>query len=142
VPPMKRILLVDDKDDVIDMLTVVLGRYGYHVTAFMEGQAALDALRGDDPFDLLIVDIRMAPVNGLEVIAGARDCRPAIPILVISAYDDPETVERAFELGCTKFIKKPLYLLTIVNPIREAFGEEPLPEIELPDGFDENWFSS
>jgi len=85
----------------------VLRARGYVVTVAPDGVAALELARADEP-DLIVLDIGLPKLDGLGVLellqAGSRT--QAVPVLVFSNCDDPETVTRAFELGATDYLLK------------------------------------
>lgn len=128
---MVRILVVDDKVEVLDTLGPLLKSKDYVVVALLDGRLAIDLLDTGEVFDLLITDIRMAPVNGLQLIAHARHVCPTMDIVVVSSYLDDETIGKARALGCTAYIRKPYSLAAVLQPVREIIarrekGERPV----------------
>ncbi len=104
---MKLALLEDDQllaGNIVDYLTL----QGVTVTSFESAQAFLDSnIAG---FDALVLDIRLPDVNGLEILEYLRRLGLKLPVLVITAYADIDTMRRAFELGCVDFMAKPFRL--------------------------------
>jgi DNA-binding NtrC family response regulator len=83
-------------------------------------------------FDLLVTDLRMTPIDGMELIALAKRERPGMRILIVSAYLDAATEARAREAGCHRFVRKPFALNDLLDPIRDALlGKDDL-TAELP----------
>jgi len=117
---MARVLIVDDETDVLETLSVLLRSEGHEVVAVSEGLEAMKKVRSMEHFDLLVSDIRMAPIDGLELLEYARKDRPALAIVVISAYLDDEVIRRAEELGCSQFIRKPFKLEDVIFAIHKA----------------------
>jgi adenylate cyclase len=103
-----RILVVDDNEMNRDVLSRRLEKQGYTVVTAEDGQIALDLLRRD-PFDLILLDIMMPRVNGYQVLENlkANPLQRSIPIIVISAMDDLESVVRCIELGAEDYLFKP-----------------------------------
>lgn len=103
-----RILVVDDNEMNRDVLSRRLEKQGYTVVTAEDGQVALDLLRRD-PFDLILLDIMMPRVNGYQVLENlkANPLQRDIPIIVISAMDDLESVVRCIELGAEDYLFKP-----------------------------------
>ena len=107
----KRILAVDDDGLVRKTLEILLREAGYEPTVASGGQEALGFLV-QRHFDLLITDIRMPGMDGLQVIQAVRDyCREMkkhpIPEIVLTAYNDDAVKESATRLGVREFILKP-----------------------------------
>ncbi|PJF27995.1 MAG: hypothetical protein CUN53_01955 [Phototrophicales bacterium] len=102
------ILVVDDNEMNRDVLSRRLERQGYRVVTAEDGILALEAVRSE-AFDLVLLDIMMPRMNGYEVLeALKRDpLQKAIPVIVISAMDDLESVVRCIELGADDYLFKP-----------------------------------
>jgi DNA-binding response OmpR family regulator len=113
-----RILVVDDEVDLSRMLQVHLETEGYQVLITDNGHAAL-ATFSKDHFDLLIVDIKMPDMNGLDLVRAAREMDHSTVIIVMTAYATVETVVEALRLGADDFL---------VKPFRVNFGLLPMVE--------------
>ena len=103
------LLIVDDIDDNRFTLTRRLARQGYpNVTSAVDGRQALELLNSK-PFDLVLLDIMMPNVNGYEVLAHMKDSVSLrhIPVIMISAVDDIDSVIRCIELGAEDYLPKP-----------------------------------
>lgn len=99
-------LLVDDDAALRAALTEVLEEFGCDVVAAADGAAALGILRSDRPVDLLLVDLKMAGMGGLEVVHRARRLRPALKVLVMTGYGDMAE-ETAAAAGIAGVLRKP-----------------------------------
>jgi two-component system response regulator HydG len=100
-------LIVDD-DRAFRLSTAELLRQdGYDVSTVADAQQAVDALR-EQPFDLLVLDLRMPGVNGMQVIETLRQWGEGIPILMISGFGTVEAAVKALHLGADDFLTKPL----------------------------------
>jgi DNA-binding NtrC family response regulator len=119
---MKRILIVDDEDSILQSLQLVFKAEGHEVIALKDSAQVEQVLRTQD-FDLLITDIRMTPIDGLQVLDIARLLKPSMPLMVCSALS-PEKVARQLEdVGCAGFIRKPFKIeqaLEIVGAVLNA----------------------
>ncbi|HOE68745.1 MAG: Nitrogen regulation protein NR(I) [Candidatus Omnitrophica bacterium ADurb.Bin314] len=107
----KRVLAVDDDGLVRKTLEIFLREAGYQPTVVSGGDEALAAL-SEQHFDLLITDIRMPGMDGLQIIQASRDyCRqmgkPPIPEIVLTAYNDEPVKQSAARMGIRDFILKP-----------------------------------
>jgi signal transduction histidine kinase/CheY-like chemotaxis protein len=98
------ILLVDDDPPVRATTRLVLQAMGYSVTALDSGKAALDMMAQGHHFDLLLTDVAMPGMNGLELARRVRHMQPDLPIMIISGYTD---LEPAYRDVCQRIVKKP-----------------------------------
>jgi DNA-binding response OmpR family regulator len=101
-----RILVVDDEPSMRQMLAIVLKREGYDVSLAENGRSAVAALeRG--PFDLLISDIKMPDMSGVDVLRAAKQVDPDILGIMITAFASTETAIEAMRLGACDYLSKP-----------------------------------
>lgn len=113
-----RILVVDDETDLDRMLQLHLEAEGYQVVTATSGSEALTAL-SEDHFDLLIVDIKIPDVSGLDLVRAARQIDRNTAIIIMTAYASVETVVEALRLGADDFL---------IKPFRINFGLLPMVE--------------
>ena len=98
-----RILVVDDEPSMRQMLAIVLKREGYDVSLAENGRSAVAALeRG--PFDLLISDIKMPDMSGVDVLRAAKQVDPDILGIMITAFASTETAIEAMRLGACDYL--------------------------------------
>lgn len=119
---MAKILLVDDEEVVLETLGSLLRSEMHEVTAVSEGQEAYDLIWSTADIDLLVTDIRMSPVDGMKLIKLAKEVRPALPIVVVSAYLDDDTIKQVMGLGCATYIKKPFTVEEALASVKSALG--------------------
>jgi DNA-binding NtrC family response regulator len=103
---MARILIVDDQDMMRDSLAQILVREGHEVVATLDGAAAVARL-GAAKFDLLITDLRMPKMTGLELLAEAKRLRPDMPVVLMTAFATVANAVEAMKLGAYDYIQKP-----------------------------------
>jgi DNA-binding NtrC family response regulator len=103
---MARILIVDDQNMMRDSLAATLAREGHEVVAAVDGAAAVARL-GATRFDLLITDLRMPKMTGLELLAEAKRLRPEMPVVLMTAFATVNTAVEAMKLGAYDYIQKP-----------------------------------
>ena len=103
---MVRILVVDDERSMRDFLSAMLGRQGYEVSTAESGEAARLALAGD-AFDLMITDIRLPDIGGIELLEHCKRVSPETVVIVITAYGSHDTAVEAMKLGAEDYITKP-----------------------------------
>ena len=100
-----RVLVVDDELSMRQMLSVALRREGYEVVVAEDGRAALAALQ-KGAFDVVITDVRMPELSGVDVLREAKRIDPAVPVIMMTAYGSKETVLEALRLGATDYVEK------------------------------------
>jgi two-component system response regulator PilR (NtrC family) len=104
-PP--RVLTVDDEQVVCESIRRVLSDEGYHVSTSTSSRGGLDLLRKEH-FDLLLLDIKMPEMDGIELLRAARDVSPDTEILIITGYATIETAVEAIKLGAFDYLEKPV----------------------------------
>ena len=113
-----RVLVVDDEPSMRQMLAIVLKREGYDVVLAENGRMALAALeRG--PFDLLISDIKMPDMSGVDVLREAKRIDPDILGIMITAFASTETAIEAMRLGACDYLSKPFDIDLLKMKVRE-----------------------
>src|SRR5437899_4405959 len=116
------ILVVDDEAGVRSSLAGILGDEGYAVETLESGEAALTALE-NRRYDLLLLDVWLPGMDGLEVLARVRTLDPEVPVVVISGHGSIETAVKAVRMGAQDFVEKPLALektlLVVKNALRQ-----------------------
>ena len=116
---MARILLIDDEPRMLSLLNTLLKAEGYTVNSVQDGSKVPDLLNSEI-FDLMITDIRMAPINGLELLKIARQVRPAMPVIILTAYGSVETAIEAMKLGTFDYVTKPFKMDELLITIQRA----------------------
>lgn len=101
------------------MLKVLLGVDGHSVTTLSDGSLVAEALR-EQEFDLLISDIRMSPVSGMEILRHVREQRPDLPVIMLTAYGQVETAIESMQLGAFDYVKKPFKMDQLLGVVRKA----------------------
>lgn len=105
-----RILVVDDEQHMCDVCSRTLQRGSYEVIATSDSQTAVQLLRGDQRFDLLLTDIKMPDISGLELAKIARERDPAIAIIIMTGYTSMENLHQSVRRGVADFLSKPFEL--------------------------------
>src|SRR5262249_41300263 len=103
---MARILVVDDQEMMRDSLAATLAREGHEVVAAGDGQAAIGRLSGTK-FGLVISDLGMPKMTGMELLAEAKKVRPEMPVVLMTAFADVPTAVEAMKIGAFDYIQKP-----------------------------------
>ncbi len=115
--PNKKILLVEDEPHLAKGLQFNLEREGYKVALADNGQAALDLL-GNEEFDLMILDVMLPQVGGIEVAKKIRETDMRFPILMLSAKSSDEDRELGLEVGADDYLVKPFHLPELLLRIK------------------------
>ncbi|MGE5592928.1 MAG: sigma-54-dependent transcriptional regulator [Betaproteobacteria bacterium] len=119
------ILVVDDDEGIRDTLEAVLSEEGYQVTAAGTGRAALELARGRE-FHLVLLDLRMPDMSGLEILPRLRNELPHAPIIIMTAYGTIKTAVEAVKQGAYDFVSKPFDLDEMRITIEKALAHERL----------------
>jgi len=104
-PP--KVLAVDDEQVVCESIRRVLTEEGYEVATSTSSRAGLDLLRKDN-YDLLLLDIKMPEMDGIEMLRAARDISPDTEVLIVTGYATIETAVEAIKLGAFDYLEKPV----------------------------------
>jgi DNA-binding response OmpR family regulator len=120
----KRILVVDDDENILNLERTILEQKGFHVTPAAGGAEALKLL-GSEDFDLVLLDVMMPEIDGFTVCRKIKeDARlKDIPVIFLTAKGGGEALAEGFESGAIMYINKPFTankLLTIVNTMLES----------------------
>lgn len=110
-PGNGRILIVDDEDSIRKVLRATLEEAGYEVVEADHGGKGIETIRSDDNMlmvDVIICDIRMPKINGLEAITFFREQFPSVPILVLTGFPDTKMAADLLSQGVTDYLVKPI----------------------------------
>jgi two-component system, NtrC family, response regulator PilR len=117
-PSRPRILVVDDEPSMRDMLRIVLRRDGYDVVIAENGRQAIERLKAE-PFDLLLSDIRMPDLSGVEVVRAAKELNRDVVAFMMTAFASTETAVEAMRLGAVDYFTKPFSMDELRLKIRQ-----------------------
>ncbi len=131
-------LIVDDDPGIRELLSVFLERYGFDCIEAGSGDEALDWL-AVGLFDLVVLDIRMADLNGFQVLQEARGANPGTCMLMVSGLSTPQAFAQAQSLGADGFLTKPFTFSQLGVAVRQAYAArehqlspEPEPLLQRP----------
>ena len=116
---MAKILLVDDEASILSVLSVLLKAEGYEVVPVDNGEKAIELIKST-PFDLMISDIRMRPVDGITLLKSARELRPTMSALMITGYGTIETAVESLKYGAFDYITKPFKVDELLITVQRA----------------------
>jgi DNA-binding NtrC family response regulator len=101
----ERILVVDDEKSMCQFLSIMLRKEGYQITTVNTGKKAVDAIR-DQRFDVVLTDIRMSGMDGIEVLKEIKQIDPTIPVVIMTAYASQKTAIEAVNQGAFHYLIK------------------------------------
>jgi len=110
----KKILLVDDNKFIRDSFSERLRNNKYEISSAKDGEEAIDKIAADN-FDVVITDIGMPGVNGIEVLKFTKKNKPKTKVIVMSTYVNQEVINKLMELGADKYIEKSSFLKDIIS---------------------------
>ena len=115
------VAVLDDEPEMLKALRRLLTGHGHCVEEFSSGRDFLSAV-GTRPMDCLLLDLHMDYVSGFDVLENLQSRRIHLPVIVITAHDEPGTVERVRALGACDFLKKPVDRDALLAAIQGALA--------------------
>lgn len=103
----KAVLVVDDDPKNLELLAVKLSQEGYRVITAQSGKDALESIKLEKP-GLVLLDIMMPEMNGIETLKGIKALEPNIPVAMVTAVWDEDEARKAIEAGAYEYITKPI----------------------------------
>ena len=113
----KTVLIIDDDPDNRILLSRFVTEWGYRAETAAEGKTGLAKLRDINP-SLVLLDLIMPGMDGLQFLKSARELRPELAVIVISGVDDEEIAKRAMTLGAVDYLVKPFVASYLENSVR------------------------
>lgn len=117
---MKSILVIDDETIIRLSCERTLIPEGYKVKSVLSGKEGLELLE-KEPFDLILLDIKMPDMDGIEVLKIIKERCPETKVVMITGYSAVETAVKSLKLGAFNYIEKPFDPDTLLNAVKEAF---------------------
>lgn len=127
---MVKILLLEDEQMLSEAIHEYLLSLGHSVTLFFDGSEALAALK-TETFDLLVLDINVPGIDGLDLLEQLHELKIRPPAIYISALVDIEGISRAYDLGCYDYLKKPFHLKELALRIDKVMQSCTIPQNHL-----------
>jgi len=122
---LNRILVVDDEESIREFFEIMLKREGYEVLTASSGIEAIDTLK-KTPVDLIISDIQMPGISGMELLSRVRESHPEMVVIMITAFGSTETAVEAMKLGAYDYIQKPFKIDEVRIVISQALESQSL----------------
>jgi len=115
---MKKILVVDDEESVRIILKKMLEEGDYIAETANNGEEALEAMKGTH-FDMLISDINMPVMNGVELLNKTKEAFPMMPVIFVTAYGKDKIIIEAMKVGLADYIEKPFRMDGVLKTVKE-----------------------
>jgi len=115
---MARILIVDDDKDMCQLISEILREESYEVNISYNGEDALSKIK-ENSYDLVILDYKLFGISGLVALEKARQIKPLIKVIMISAFGNDYTKAKARELGAFDFIDKPFDIEILTQKVKD-----------------------
>jgi len=120
-----KILIVDDEPDIVEVMVTRLEAMGFYAVGFTRAPKALDALRKED-FSVLITDLKMPDMDGMEVLSEAKKIDPDIEVIIFTAYGSIEGAVQAIKEGAHDYLVKPFEPMELAAKIEKALEKRGL----------------
>lgn len=102
-----KIVLVDDDEGICDSLAKILTKKGYYVDPFVSGFKALKSMEKAS-YDILITDLKMPEMNGIELLREARIINPELGVIIMTGFGEISSYLEAIDLGAAEYLNKPI----------------------------------
>ena len=124
---MSKILIIEDEAAIRRVLNKIISEENesYHVEEAADGLAGLEMIKNND-YDLVLCDIKMPKMDGVEVLEKTKKMKPEVPIVMISGHGDIDTAIQTMRLGAFDYISKPPDLNRLLNTVRNALDKNVL----------------
>lgn len=106
----KRIYIVDDEPKIGEMFVKVLSREGFDATSFVSALKMVESVDANEPPDLVVADLMMPDMNGIEMMETLRDRKLNVPVIIMTAHSSVQTAVEAMSLGAFHYLQKPINL--------------------------------
>ena len=114
------VLLVDDEPNIVKTVKIGLEAAGFEVTAFLNPLQALDAMR-DHLFDLALIDLKMGPIDGLQLLKEARQLSPETTVVIMTAHGSVDSAVEAMKLGAHDYLQKPFEFAELQHVVDRVY---------------------
>lgn len=129
---MAKILIVDDEEVARLTLAEILRLEGYEITSVGSGEAAVEALR-DEPFDVMILDLKMAGMSGMDVLRSVVGKLPDLSVIIMTAYGTIDSAIQAIRFQVHDYLLKPVSPEQVLESIRNALEKKHIALIAEPE---------
>lgn len=121
---MAKVVIIDDEAAILELMTKLVRATGHSVTGCLTGTEGLAAIRSQQP-ELVIVDLRIGDVNGLDIVNMCREDFPKTAVIMVTGHGSIETAVEAMRLGAFDYLTKPFDLGDLVKTVNQALQHDP-----------------
>ncbi len=118
-----RVLVVDDEEELVSALVERLRLRGFHATGVTTGAEALASIR-QEPCDVVLLDVKMPGLGGLDVIRRIKETRPGLEVILLTGHGSPGSAEQGLRAGAYEYLMKPVKIDELVRILRSAGSAE------------------
>src|SRR6185369_11020859 len=124
----RKVVICDDEKEILRYLKKILQPLGYSVDTYAEGQTLLDRLDADAAYvpALLVQDICMPDIDGIEILKQVRTLRPEMPVVIMTAFGSIDSAVEALKMGAYDYITKPFPKEKLIDSLEKALERETL----------------
>jgi len=119
--PNKKILICDDEIGIRESLNLIL-KDNYDISFCNNGQECLELLKSGQNFNLLLLDLKMPKLSGLDTLKAIKKEKPGMKVIIITGYRSVETATDAINSGASDYIVKPFNSKDIIKSVEETIG--------------------
>lgn len=112
-----KVLVLEDNQRLLNVIKNALEKESYSVDTFIDGDDALEAL--DNGYNCFILDINVPNIDGISLLELLRINHKDTPVIIISSNHDFEKIQKSYDLGCDDYIKKPFFILELVQKVKK-----------------------
>ena len=120
-PPLRKILAIDDEPGMLELMKNLLGPEGYTVLCASGGAQGLRLNKLENP-DLIILDLRMPEMGGIETLRHIREHDATVMVVILTGYGDPDSIRDAADLNVGEYLSKPFENKQLIHVVNNAFG--------------------
>ena len=113
-----RVLFIDDEQDFLSLMQSRLEKRGFTIFTAPSGSDAL-AILDKEPLDAVVLDMKMAGMDGIEVLREIKNRQPDLPVLILSGHASPDVAMTSIESGAVDYLLKPAPLNVLIDHLRD-----------------------
>ncbi|MBQ9647270.1 MAG: response regulator transcription factor [Oscillospiraceae bacterium] len=129
----KRVLIVEDEKNIVDIIRFNMDREGFDVLEAYDGEAGLALARAEKP-DLILLDVMMPKMMGFDVCKALRDEGDNVPVIILTAREEEEDKILGLEIGADDYITKPFSMRELIARVRANIRRTAMAAPAVPDG--------
>ena len=117
------VLLVDDEVPFVETMTKRLSKRGINIISALSGEDALDQLENNADIEIVVLDVKMPGMNGLETLAEIKRNYPRVEVIILTGHSAIESAIKGMRLGAFDYLTKPCEIEALIQKIRQAIHQ-------------------